>query len=412
MKPERVRFSNGLTVLYRQSHDLPLAAGTLLVRAGSAADPKDKPGLSHLVAELLPQGTRRHDARRFAAQLEIRGAALGAHATEDYSEMGFIAPETELEETLSLAGEMLSSPRFSPAELEKERAHTRASLRARQDAIFNIAHDRFMTNLYGEHPYSRLTEGTAKGLGRITPGDLKRWHQRTWTPLSSILSVEASWPWRKARKILERSFAGWKRSESTSPAGDKISSVVRGGKNKLDRMTSRFEQAYLMTGLLAPAVDHPDAIVLKMLNTVLGGGMSSRLFVQLREELGLAYEVSSFFPTRLGPSHWACYLGCSPEKLSAAGRRLDELLEELAQKGPTESEVAQAKAMIKGSFAMDHQTRRRRAWYRAWWEFLGRDLDYDRVFLKRLEAVPLSDVRRVAKELLSQPRLTVEVAPS
>ena len=116
---------------------------------------------------------------------------------------------------------------------------------------------------------------------------------------------------------------------------------------------------------------------------VLGGGMSSRLFVKLREERGLAYEISSFYPARLDGSAWAIYMGLPAERLPEAERALALLLEELSDKGVTAAELAQAKQLMQGTYVMDHQTRRRQAWYAAWWEFLGRPPNYDKTLSER-----------------------------
>src|SRR5258708_19191566 len=107
-----------------------------------------------------------------------------------------------------------------------------------------------------------------------------------------------------------------------------------------------------MTGVLAPSVLDPDYVTLKVLNTVLGGGMSSRLFMRLREECGLAYEVSSFFPTHVQPSQWVIYLGTPPEKLHIARKELERILQEIQRQKPSDAEVRQAIAMIKGSYLM------------------------------------------------------------
>src|SRR5207245_2093846 len=138
--------------------------------------------------------------------------------------------------------------------------------------------------------------------------------------------------------------------------------------------------AYLMTGVSAPGVMEPEYLTLKVLNTLLGGGMSSRLFLRLREELGLAYEVASFFPTHWLRSEWVIYLGLPPGKLTLARKELRKILAALIDRAPRPDEVQQAITMIKGSYLIEHQTRRRQAWYAAWWELLGKGYDYDRFF--------------------------------
>jgi len=133
--------------------------------------------------------------------------------------------------------------------------------------------------------------------------------------------------------------------------------------------------------------------------------------VTLRENLGLAYEVSSFYPTRLDTSAWVIYLGLPAEKLKVASRELDRLLEKAARRGPQKSELDQAKAMIRGAFLMDRQSRRRQAWYAAWWEFLGRGPHYDDDFLAAVDAVTAKTVHDLLRRILAQPRVTVKVVP-
>lgn len=166
-----------------------------------------------------------------------------------------------------------------------------------------------------------------------------------------------------------------------------------------------------MVGFPAPCAKDPDQIPLKVLNTLLGGGMSSRLFVTLREKLGLAYEVSSFYPTRLDRSQWVIYLGLPREKLETASRQLDQLLERLADLGPNAKEVTQAKAMIRGSFLMDRQSRRRQAWYAAWWEFLGKGAGYGDEFLAAVDRVTPRELGELLRRMLAQPSVTVRVIP-
>jgi predicted Zn-dependent peptidase len=139
--------------------------------------------------------------------------------------------------------------------------------------------------------------------------------------------------------------------------------------------------------------------------------MSSRLFVTLREKLGLAYEVSSFYPTRLDRSQWVIYLGLPKEKLETASRKLDDLLDRMAGTGPNVGEVRQAKAMIRGSFLMDRQSRRRQAWYAAWWEFLGKSAGYGDEFLAAVDRVTPKELGDLLRRILAQPRVTVTVVP-
>jgi len=383
-----------------------------------------------MTVDLLMQGTRRRTARELAAAMESVGASMGTQVHEDYSEMGFLAPAAELDRAFKVISEVLIQPAFPKEEIIKEKAHVLAGLASRRDSIFNVAYDALNRAMYGNHAYGRLVDGTAETIRRFCRSDFQTWHRERAHPDQAILSITGPQPPLDVRKILEKHLGIWERHTPRRPRsrGDVVKFFTCLDKaaqtteklNNVPSITitrgdvtvrSNFEQAYLMIGYPAPRATDPDHIPLKVLNTLLGGGMSSRLFMVLREEAGLAYEVSSFYPTRLEASQWVIYLGLPKEKLPAASKRLDNLLERLAERGPSVDEVRQAKAMVRGAFLMDRQSHRRRGWYEAWWEFLGRGAGYDQEFLRSVDAVTPKQLQTLLKCILKHPSVTVKVEP-
>jgi zinc protease len=406
----RWTLANGLKVLYEYDASFPLASATLLLPVGSREEKGSEAGLSSMTIDLLMQGTRRKNARAIAHVMESVGASMGTQAHEDYAEMGFIVPASQLTRALGITSEVLAEPSFPPAEIIKEKAHVLASLSSRHDAIFNLAYDHLNRSLYGDHPYGRPLEGRAAAVRHFRRTDFQNWHQSEIRPEGGIFSIISPLSARTVRVRLEKSIERWRPRAGHWPKKT-IPSVSLLKKSFSTHVPSSFEQAYLMVGWHAPGASHKDQVPMKVLNTLLGGGMSSRLFVTLRENLGLAYEVSSFYPTRLDTSQWVIYLGLPANKLAVASRKLTELLKQLADRGPTSRELAQAKAMIRGAFLMDRQSRRRQAWYKAWWELLGRSPRYGEEFLEQVDAVTSKALQNLLQKLLAQPRVTVTVTP-
>ena len=408
--PERWTLANGLRILYQEDAGFPLAQATLLVGAGSRQEKRSDAGLSSMTIDLLMEGTRKRNARAIARAMESVGASMGTQAHEDYSEMGFIVPAKEIDRALDVTSEVLQEPSFPQLEVTKEKAHVLASLASRRDSIFNLAYDHLNKALYGDHPYGRPLEGNENAVRRFKRGDFRRWHAGKIRPQIGVLSIIAPLSATTVRARLRKTLERWhpprlaQRPTAVPPVPFLQKSLSR-------VIPSSFEQAYFMVGWQAPEASHDEQIPLKVLNTLLGGGMSSRLFITLREELGLAYEVSSFYPTRLDTSQWVVYLGLPQEKLNIASQKLEELLETFARRGPAAAELLQAKAMIRGAFLMDRQSRRRQAWYRAWWEFLQRGPDYGEEFLAAVDVVTAKTVQNLMKKILAQPRATVTVVP-
>lgn len=407
----RWRLSNGLMVLYQRDSALPLAAATLLIPTGSRQEADTEAGLCSLTFEMLLRGTRRKSARQVADAIESIGGSLGVSTGEDFSEVDWLVPAAQAERTLALFVELLTQPAWPTRELAKEKVQVVADLRRRHDAIFNVAYDMFRAELFQRHPYARLVDGHEATVGAFTVKDLARWHRQFIRPEGAIFSLIGPWPEAEARRLLESALRHWTKKKLSRRRASPTLMPKAPHQPKAITVPSTFQQAYLMVGTRAPALKEAQGLPLKVWNMILGGGMSSRLFVQLREERGLAYEVSSFYASRLEGSSWAAYLGLPPERLVEAETALAQVLETMAKRGPTEREVQQAKRMMEGSYVMDHQTRRRQAWYAAWWEFLGRAPEYDHRHIERIRAVSLSDVRQAGTALLEQARLQIKVIP-
>ena len=204
MKMERWTLANGMTVLYQRDAGFPLASATLFFRAGSRLETTAEAGLCSMTIDLLMQGTRRRDARQIARVMESVGASMGTQAHEDYSEMGFVVPASELDRALGLMAEVLQEPSFPREEIVKEKSHVLASLASRKDAIFNVAYDSLAKTLYGDHPYGRPLAKGAETVGNFTRKNFQAWHDDTLRPEDGILSIVSSLPGKAVLARLQK----------------------------------------------------------------------------------------------------------------------------------------------------------------------------------------------------------------
>src|SRR5262249_25319765 len=155
-----------------QDTTVPLAAATLLLRTGANVEKPNEAGLANLTVELMLQGTRQRTSLELAHDVESVGASLGVQASEDYTELGFIAPVQHLDGILNVLADILTQPSFPQGEIKKERANVLADLNSRKDSIFNFAYDVFNAQLFGAHPYARPVDGIAETVKRFTQDDL------------------------------------------------------------------------------------------------------------------------------------------------------------------------------------------------------------------------------------------------
>jgi predicted Zn-dependent peptidase len=175
--------------------------------------------------------------------------------------------------------------------------------------------------------------------------------------------------------------------------------------------TEKFQQSFYMEGFAAPAIAQDDFYTLKVLNGLLGSRMTSRLFVELREKLSLAYEVSSYYPSRKELSRFVIYIGLDKKNIPLATKRIDEILTDLKDHPVTAGELTDTKNYIRGVYFLDRQTVARKAWYIGWWETMGFGYGYDGTYLNNLMAVTPEDIQATARKYFTSDKVTVEVIP-
>jgi zinc protease len=166
--------------------------------------------------------------------------------------------------------------------------------------------------------------------------------------------------------------------------------------------TKRSNLTWLIVGYPAPPVASPDYPAMKVLNAILGGGMSSRLFSELRDKRALAYSTGSFYPSRAEESHLVTYIIALPDNAEAARQGILEIIKEIQERGVPQEELERAKSYVIGNYRIEHETTERRAWYLGWYETLGVGYQMDAYYPQLIQAVTAEDIQRVAQKYLQQ----------
>jgi predicted Zn-dependent peptidase len=164
-------------------------------------------------------------------------------------------------------------------------------------------------------------------------------------------------------------------------------------------------QSQVLIGFLAPPVSHADYAAMKVLASALGGGMSSRLFIELRDRRGLAYSTGASYPSRVGPSYLLAQLGTAPANAQLAEEGMRAEIERVRRDGIAEGDLQRAKTYLLGQFTMDRRTNARLAWYAAFFEIMGVGQDFPEAYRRAVEQVTAADVRRVAAAYLATPTI-------
>jgi zinc protease len=386
---------NGLVVLHVERHNLPLVMVTLLVKAGSLDEPKE--GLAYLTASLLTEGTKNRSSTMISEEIEFIGANLGASARRDYTTLSLSVLKKNLGKGFEIFSDVLLNPTFLEEEIERKKELTKSSLRQDEESPLFLAQRAFRKEVYGEHPYGRILRGSAEAINAIKRDDIVEFYSDYFLPNNSILSVVGDITPQELDALIKEYLGGWQKK----PVPSRRSLPVRRVSKKVVKIDRELTQASIVLGHLGIRRDNPDYYALSVMNYILGGGgFSSRLMASIRDRMGLAYDVHSFFSSNKEPGVFQVMVQTKNESANTVIKEIIRQIKKIRQEGVTDKELEDAKAYLTGSFPRRLDTMRRIADFLAVVEFYGLGLDYIDKYPEYINAVTREDVLRVAREYL------------
>jgi predicted Zn-dependent peptidase len=404
----RIVLDNGIVVLAIENATADIIATRIFIRAGSQWEPREKAGLAHLVSSVITKGTQQLSSIEIAEKIESMGANLSADAATDYFLLSLKTVSGDWPEMLQLVGEILRSPSFPENEVELEQYLTIQDIRSQKEQPFTIAFDQLRRTIYQNHPYAFSVLGTEATVGELGREDLEQFHKTYFRPDNIVISIAGRVTPEEAVAQVERVLGDWQPPATNLPT------------LQLPLMTSQpcqlmtpqdTQQSIVMLGYLASPLKHPDYTPLKLINTYLGNGLSSRLFVELREKRGLAYDVSAFYPSRMFASAFVVYMGTAPDNTEIAIAGLRTEVERLCSTLLSADELQSAKNKLLGQYALGKQTNAQLAQIYGWYETINLGLDFDTQFQEEANAVTLAMVQDVATRYFIEPYVSL-VGPS
>ena len=384
---------NGLKILTVENPAADIISARIFLRAGSRYDPPGKAGLAHLLSAVLTKGTRHWSSFEIAEQIESVGASLGADAAADYFLLSLKTVSADFAEIFAIAAEMLRFPTFPEAEVQLERRLTLQAIRSQQEQPFTVALERLRQAMYCDHPYALSGLGNEETVPEISRDDLLQFHRTYFRPDNLTISLAGSIADEVAVRLIKTSLGDWQPPAAPLP---EVATANLSPKPQSVLTPQETQQSILMLGYLTPAVCYQsptsnaiatDYAALKLLSTYLGNGLSSRLFVELREKRGLAYEVSAFYPTRLDWSHFVVYMGTAPDNTAIALEGLQAEIDRLCKAPLSHEELQTAKNKLLGQYALGKQTNSQIAQVMGWYEILGLTAQFDWQFQQEITAV-------------------------
>jgi zinc protease len=377
-------------------------AARLWLRSGSGDDPIGLRGSAQLLAGLLTRGCGELDAEALADVVEGCGAALRAEAGEDHLAISLKCASRDAPVLLPLLMAMVRDPQLETDQIELERQLNLQTLQRQREDPFQLAHDLLRNQLYGQGPYGHDPLGVEQELA-VIGGDHLRRRASTLGADGAVLVLCGSVS-HQALDLLESELdrRPWQSHLPDEQPGPDAALL-----QPLARLEEATEQLVLMLGWATVPLGHPDGLALRLLQAHLGVGMSSRLFVSLREDRGLAYDVGCHLPARRGAAPFVWHLSTSPERAVEATRALQQEWKRLLTTPLTTEELKLARAKFRGQEAMGRQTCGQIADRMALVLSHGLPETHERDWLERIESLSAGDLLEAAVRQLQHPALSL-----
>ena len=403
----RMQLPNGLTVLVRENPEAPVVAYSLMVRMGTRTETRDNAGISNLLQQMLVRGTEKLDGEQIAEAADRMGGGIDAYGDSDYSEITATALSRNWQEMLELIGDCVLRPTLPDGTVQAVRNFLVRQIRNRGDKPFDVAADRMRAGLFGSNPYAWDPLGRRESVEKLDRAALIAYYRRFYVPGQIVLAVSGDVKSGDVMAQVQRIFGTMAPGKVEMPAVPAPPPMAA----SREMVVVPGAQAQILMGTLAPSLTDPDHPPLKVLTALLGGGMASRFFSELRDQQALAYTTLAVYPSRIDTSAFVAILGTAPENVPKAEPALVQQLERIRNQAASDDEVAVARAYVVGSQAMDRRTNARQAWYLAFYETAGVGYEFLDRYAAAVKNVTPADVQRVAKKYLSVVR-TVVVQPN
>ena len=403
--PKRFALENGLQVYLVEAHNLPVVSANLVFRSGSAADPKDAPGLAGFTASMLDEGTAKMDALAIANKVNSLGASLNTGSTTDGSNASVRSLKQNARASLEVLGDVVLSPAFPAKEIDRIRNDRLTSLLQQRDQPFQTAIRVMNASLYGPtHPYGHTSLGTEEAIKKVSREDLLAFYKASYSPKNAALVMVGDLTEAEGKKMAMEAFGDWKgvaTPSSMPPEGATAQSRVI----IVDKPGS--PQTAVLAGQMGVARSNPDYEKLDVMNTVLGGLFSSRINLNLREDKGYSYGAFSFIGQNRGVGP---VMAGAAVRADVTGPSVDEVLKEVTKMrdaGVTNDELKMAKDSMIRSLPANFETTFSTAGTMAQIYLYDLPLDYYQTLPSRLDAITRDDVGVVAKKYLTPDRMLI-----
>lgn len=358
-----------------------------------------KRGVAKLTSATMQKGTKKYTAQELAQKLENHGINISSSVGRDAFNIDILTTKNEYPLTLELLNEIVTKAKFDEFEIEKSRNNMLQSIKQSEDKPLSIAIETFKSKIYGNSPYNNSIYTLKDALPAITQQDIFNYYDNLFNPENIVISINGNVD--KDLTIEKFSQMFKLRSDKGINYTDyKIPSITAG--ETITKKVPKTNTAWILLGWQTSGLQNlKEVVTLQVIDTILGTGMGSRLFKNLRGEDGLAYQIGSGYSPNVLKGHFLTYIGTNPENINTATDKMLAEINRIKTEFVSQTELQEAKDKILGQYILSQETNLEKATTLGWYEATGRGFNFKNEYEKILNSITESDIIDVANRIFN-----------
>ena len=412
MSVKRSVHSSGLRIVTEEVPSVRSAAIGIWVNVGSRDEAPATAGASHFLEHLLFKGTTRRTALQISAAVESVGGEMNAFTSKEYTCFWARVIDTDLPMAIDVVSDLITSSVVTAQDVDAERKVVLEEIAMRDDDPSDLVHDLFSDTYYGDTAIGRPILGTVKSISDMSRATVFNYYKKKYLPQDLVVAVSGNIKRKRVVAMVEDALSRDNFLQQSATPAIRPSTPIKNSKQQsVGLLHKKSEQAHMFYGLEGVARADQRRFAMGVLSAALGGGMSSRLFQEIREKRGLAYSVYSYAQQFAGSGTLGFYAGCNPAKALEVVSIMRDVLADVVAHGLTHEEIERAKGAVRGSLVLSQEDTGSRMSRIGKNEIVyGQVMDFDDI-LKEISRVSAADISEIASEFLVKTPTLALVGP-
>ena len=412
MSVKRTVHASGLRIVTEEVPSVRSAAVGIWVNVGSRDEAPATAGASHFLEHLLFKGTKSRTALEISSSVESVGGEMNAFTSKEYTCFYARVIDTDLPMAIDVVSDLITSSIVTALDVDAERKVVLEEIAMRDDDPSDLVHDLFSDTYYGDTQIGRPILGTIDSINKMSRNTVFNYYKKKYQPSDLVVAVAGNIKHKRVVAMVEEALSrdnfldviGTPNIRPNTP-------IKKGPQTPVGLMYRKTEQAHMLYGMEGVPRADDRRFAMGVLSAALGGGMSSRLFQEIREKRGLAYSVYAYSQQFAGTGTIGFYAGCNPTKAIEVVEIIREVLSDVADNGMTHEEIERAKGAVRGSLVLSQEDSGSRMSRIGKNEIVyGQVMDFDDI-LKAISRVSAEDIRQIAGEYLTKTPTLALVGP-